>query len=170
MASSWPASMSLPPRNASTSQTLAVLSLRIVKSSSFASITTGTLNVFFVMPGLTGLTSVGDGTASSRANRVSSESSRGTLASNSLLGNRAKYGRPYATNVNTPAGENWYASSISSRALASSSWSSRLGADISVAVAKSVKTGGNATMTLLIVIAGAVNAPMSNCVSGRSSR
>ena len=39
-----------------------------------------------------------------------------------------------------------------------------------MAVAKSVKTGGNATMTPLIVIAGAVNAPMSNCVSGRSSR
>ena len=105
--------MSLPPRNASTSQTLFALSLRIVKSSSFASITTGTLNVFFVMPGLTGLTSVGDGTASSRANRAWSESSRGTLASNSLPGNRAKYGSPYATNVNTPAGENWYASSIS---------------------------------------------------------
>jgi hypothetical protein len=39
-----------------------------------------------------------------------------------------------------------------------------------VAVAKSVKTGGSATMTPLIVVAGAVNAPMLNCVSGRSSR
>ena len=92
-----------------------------MKSRSFASITTGMLYVFLVMPGLAGLTSVGDGTASSRANRVSSESSRGTLAPNSLPGNRAKYGSPYDTNVNTPAGENWYASSMRSRAWASSS-------------------------------------------------
>ena len=39
-----------------------------------------------------------------------------------------------------------------------------------MAVANSVKTGGIATMTPLIVVAGAVNAPMLNCVSGRSSR
>jgi hypothetical protein len=73
---------------------LAVLSLRSVKSRSFASITTGTLNLSLVTPGLAGLTSVGDGTASSRTNRVSSERRRGTLAPNSLPGNLLKYGSP----------------------------------------------------------------------------
>jgi hypothetical protein len=95
------------------------------------------LNVFFVTPGLVALTSVGDGTASSRANRDSSERRRGTRV-NRAPGNRVKYGRPYAMKVKTPCGANEYACSTRSRAASSWSWSSPVGADDSRAGAKSV--------------------------------
>ena len=85
-----PPSLLLPARKAMTSQRLSTLSLRSVMSMSFCSIRTGTLNVSLVMPGLPGLTSVGPGTASSRANRLLSEVSRGTSVLNSQPGNRLK--------------------------------------------------------------------------------
>src|SRR5215470_15068827 len=127
----WPASVLLPVRKASTSQRLAVLSLRSMNSTSFASIWTGTLNLSLVIVGLAGLTSVGDGWASSRTNRVGSDSSRGTFSANSLAGKRLKYGSPYDTKANTPAGENSYARTPSDTAAtssASATWEGRASA------------------------------------------
>ena len=60
------------------------LSLRTVMSRSLASIRTGTLNVSLVIPGLAGLTSVGDGTASSSMNRLVLEVSRGMCEATSV--------------------------------------------------------------------------------------
>ena len=74
---------------------------------------------------------------------------------------------PYETKVNAPGGSKAYACSILSSA--SESWraSSRLGADLSRAGAKSVYTGGNATITPSTVWAGAMKLDRSNCTSGR---
>lgn len=76
------------------SQRLSTLSLRSDSSMSFRSIFTGTLNACFLMPGLARLTSVGAGTASSSANLLLSEFSRGTSVLSIQPGNRRKYGSP----------------------------------------------------------------------------
>jgi hypothetical protein len=72
-----PASELLPPSQASTSEMKEALSLRSVMRKSLLSILTGTLNRCLVIPGLTGDTSVGPGTASCSAYVLPSEASRG---------------------------------------------------------------------------------------------
>jgi len=57
---------------------------------SLRSMRTGTLNRSLVMPGLDGLTSVGEATASSSANRFVLDSSRGRFRLPSPAGSRLK--------------------------------------------------------------------------------
>jgi hypothetical protein len=88
----------LPHSQLCTSSRLAFASLRSVMRRSLSSMRTGTWKRGLEMLGLLACTSVGPGTASSKADRLGSLSSRGTRVPTRVPvappGRRWKYGRP----------------------------------------------------------------------------
>ena len=117
---------------------------------------TGTLNVVLLTEGLRFVTSVGEGTASSSANRPPIERNGGMCSLTSARGSRRKYGRPYETKVKTPSGEKRYAPSIVVSASASTRWSLSSGLRVRRPVISEVKTGPKRNSVPSIIWAGAI--------------